>query len=120
MSCDGCQQLPDFPCMAAGQKQTLVADFGQFLPPGVTLTGSPTVTSALAASNQGADSNPSARLIGSAVVITPSRGTDLANTGIAQQFLPLGGVTYVLTWTCPRSDGDVAAGYNHVFCAAPA
>lgn len=120
MDC-ACQKIPDFPCIIASlQVQTLVADFGNYLPLGVTLTGTPTVTIAVAADSGTPDPSAATRAAGPPYVVTPTQGTAVPNTGIALQVRQMvAGVKYLLTWSCARSDGDTLAAFNHITAVAP-
>ena len=108
------------PIDAVIQKQTIALDFGQFLPSGVVLTGTPTVTLSVVS---GVDATPSSRLSGLPKIgtVAPQQGgSGVANTAILQQLVGLlGGVTYLVTAYCTRSDGDIASGYCHVAGVAP-
>ena len=100
-----------FPPISPAQKQTFSFDFGQFLPPGVTLTGTPTVALTTV---YGTDSSPLSRITGGptiGTVPTSLGGSGIANTAILfQLFGCLAGVQYVIETVCTRSDGDVAEG----------
>lgn len=102
------------PIDAVVQTQTVAIDFGIFLPPGVTLTGTPTVT---LATTSGTDPSPSSRLKGSPVVgtvPTVQGGSGITDTAILQQVgNVVGGVRYLIVGYCNRSDGDIASGYTH-------
>lgn len=107
----------------AGVPQTVTFDAGLFLPPGVTLTGTPTVALTVAAGSTGTDSNPQSR-----VTIAPEIGTapaalggsGVANAALLVQFTLLGGVTYLVWLECARSDGtDIVSIWCRLSCSAP-
>ena len=119
------QQLCDFPDVVAGlQAQTVWIDFGSFLPPGVALSGTPTVTVSVYQYSAAQDASPASRLTEG-----PAIGTALANVGgtahpnttiFFQLSDLLANVTYLLTYSCARNDGsDEVAGYNHITARAP-
>lgn len=98
------------------QIQTVGVDFGDFLAPGATLAGEPTVTIAVV---QGLDATPNSRLLGNPQIATVPKvegGTGLPNTSILQQVGDLvGGVIYRLQFVCARSDStDVVSAWATV------
>lgn len=109
-----------FPPVAQAQKQTISMDFGQFLPFGVGLTGTPTLALSVAF---GADSSPSSRVTSGPIVGTVSTtlgGSGITNTAILfQVFGCLPGVDYIAEVTCSRTDGDVVEGSARLPCHAP-
>ena len=115
-------QANDFPSIDSTiQVQTLTFDVGSgfYLPPGVTLVGTPTVTITDEAC---LDPSPSSRLLDGPVVgFAPKpKGSGRPNTAILQQVgncFP--GAFYLLVASCPRSDGDVAEIWNHLPCRLP-
>jgi hypothetical protein len=111
----------DFPDIdAVNQVQTLTFDFGRrYLPEGVTLQGTPTVTFAVV-SGEDADfaDRVKSKSIGAA---PPPKGTGRDLCAVLIQVGGLvAGVTYMPKAVCNRSDGDVAELWSHVYCRAPA
>jgi hypothetical protein len=117
--------FPDLPDVIVGQKQTLAFDFGKFLPSGVTLTGTPTVTIAVSDLNgQTAPVTLDSEFTGAAQVGTvtlANGGSAVANAAVLRQMLPTvgGGITYCITITATRSDGDIAKGESHIRVVTP-
>lgn len=113
--------LKNPPPLDAGVPQTVAADFGLFLPSSVTLTGTPVVTIAVAS---GTDDSPNSRLTSAPEIGTVPQaqgGSDAADAAILQQFTLLGGVTYLVQFTCSRSDGtDEVSGWFHLTGVTPA
>lgn len=109
----------DFPDVLMGMGQTLGFDFGDFLPAGVTLSGTPTVVATVV---QGTNPTPDGEFQGAAAVGTISiadHGTGKTNTAIKRRFVPtVAGVQYLLVAKCLRSDGDTAEMSNHVWARA--
>lgn len=108
------------PSVAPAQVQTVTCDFGFFLPSGVTLTGTPTVT--VISDIAGVDPSPSHILSGSPTIGTapPPLGSNVANAAVLQRIASgLDGAIYLLEVTCSRTDGDVAEGYFRLPCEAP-
>jgi hypothetical protein len=109
------------PAVGVNQAQTMGVDFGNFLPPGVTLVGTPTVKLTTSFGN---DPNPQSRISAGPVVgtISPAlNGTGLANTSIIWQVegcLP--DVFYIVELSCARSDPDIAEASTRFPCYAPA
>ena len=94
------------PAIGPNQVQTVAVDFGNFLPAGVTLTGTPTVT--LTVSN-GVDADPQEHVASSAVGTASAAigGTGAVNAAILFQLTGLLlGVVYAVDMFCERSDGD--------------
>lgn len=116
----GMPQLSDFPAIAPNQIQTMAMDFGNFLPPGVTLTGTPDLNISV---RSGFDGTPNSRITaGPTIGTAPSTigGTGKTNTAILFQVSNArNGVVYILEVVCTRTDGDVAEGWNHLPCAGP-
>lgn len=115
--------LNDLPAIAPAQIETLAADFGFFLPPGVTLTGAPTFT---VTDENGIDTNPSHILSGPPTIGTaaPPSGSGVQYAAVLQQVKQcVAGANYLFEVTCQRSDGlpiqNVAEGYFHMPCVAP-
>lgn len=118
---DAMPAVRDFPPIdALIQKQTLGVDFGLFLPPGVTLTGTPTVSISV---TQGVDPNAAERLLASPTIgtIQPGQnGTGVIDVSLLQQVgTCLGGVDYLLVFSCDRSDGDNVVAWAHLPCVTP-
>lgn len=113
-------ELQDFPYIAPDQVQTCAIDFGNFLPTGVTLTGTPTLSFTV---HSGIDPNPSSRVLtGPQVGTIPTTlgGTGITNAAVQFQLgTCLGSVIYLISLHCDRSDGDVAQGWSHIACVAP-
>lgn len=111
------EYLEDFPNLQSGtQRQTLYADFGNFLPQGVTLVGTPTCVVSVVI---GVDAAPQSRVLAGPTVGTAVQGSNVANAAIRMQFRGLQGVRYLLTWGCDRSDDDSVADYNQIYCEVP-
>ncbi len=95
----------------------MAIDFGNFLPAGVTLTGTPTIALSV---SYGTDAAPQSRLVGGPVVGTARDGTGIANTAIVFQIGScVAGTIYVIDAYCLRSDGDTAEASAHFQCLAP-
>lgn len=99
------------PPVGPNQLQTMGLDFGKFLPAGVTLTGTPTVTLSV---SSGTDATPAARLTRAGAVGTISTadgGTGVTNAAVLFQVgTCVAKVVYIADVVCARSDGDVAEG----------
>jgi len=113
-------KLNDLPSIAPTQVQTCAIDFGNFLPSGVTLTGTPTIRITL---RSGTDASPQSRLVGGPTVGTAAAaigGTGIANAAILFQIGGcVGGAVYTIETYCTRSDSDVAEGWTRLTCDAP-
>jgi hypothetical protein len=115
-------EMPEFgmlPFVSPAQKQTISVDFGAFLPGGVTLTGSPTVTATV---NSGTDSTPQSRISGGSVGTESlaNGGSGVANTAISFQVSgTLPGVVYIIEVVCTRSDGDIVEAWGYLPSEAP-
>ena len=109
-----------FPPVTPLQKQTLSFDFGKFLPAGVTLTGTPTLT---LTPIYGTDSNPASRITSGPTIGTVSialGGSGVTSTGILFQLFGCpAGVTYIVETVCTRSDGDIAEGSSRLSSNSP-
>lgn len=109
-----------FPSVAPNQKQTISLDFGNFLPSGVTLTGTPTLNWIV---KFGSDPTPTSHVTAGPIVGTISPtvgGSGIADTAILFQILGLlPGVTYIVEILCNRSDGDIAEGSAVLSCVSP-
>ena len=110
------------PIDATLQKEPIAFDFQPYLPPGIYLTGTPTVTCVNAESTEVTDATPSARLVGAPTIDTvdPPDGAGIANTAVLQ-FVGdcIAGVTYLLHAICNRSDTGVASLWVHMKCVQP-
>jgi hypothetical protein len=116
----------DFDPIAPNEKKARAWRFAApnraYLPPGVTLSGTPVVTVTDAAN---VDSNP-VQILGTPIVgnyTDPVTGVaDPANTAVIIEFQNKGvdGADYLFEVTCARSDGDIAEAWNHMRCEAPA
>lgn len=119
MSSENGPYADDFPDALIGQSQTLGFDFGNFLPAGVTLTGTPTVVATVI---EGTNPAPDAEFTSAAAIGTISiadHGTGRASAAIKRRFTPtIANVHYLLVATCTRSDGDVAIMSSHVWARA--
>jgi hypothetical protein len=110
----------DLQPVAPSQVQVVTCDFGLFLPPGTTLTGTPTVT--IIGDLNGADLSPSHILDGAPVVGSAPGpfGTAAASSAVLQRLAGfLSGARYLVQVVCSRSDGDVVEWYFRVPCVAP-
>ena len=112
--------IPPLPAMAPDQVQTMGMDFGLFLPSGVTLTGTPTLTLGVAS---GTDPDPQSHLsFGPTVGTLPTAqgGSGVTDTAIIFQISgAIGEVTYSVEGVCTRSDGDRAEGWVLLPCISP-
>lgn len=108
------------PPVAPNQKQTMAIDFGQFLPSGVTLTGTPTVT---LSTSFGSDPAADSRVVSGPSIGTVSaalNGSGVVNAAIIFQVANcLPGVNYIVESYCDRSDGDVAEASTRFPCNQP-
>jgi hypothetical protein len=110
-------QGPDFSTLDTTEAVNDTFDFGPWLPSGVTLTGTPTVTCSV---YSGSDSAAPSRLVGTPVfVASPSSGATQA--AVLQQIgnNPVAGVTYRLDCSVTTSDGQVLNLWAHQLCQAP-
>lgn len=91
-------------------------DFAKRLASGATIS---TIAAVICTVYQGADSSPSSRLIGSAVIISsPSSGA--ADAAVLQKVgTMLAGVVYRLDATIETSDGQTLNLWGHAPCQAP-
>lgn len=109
-----------FPTIAPKQKQTMGFDFGNFLPAGASLTGTPTL---VVTAKYGTDSSAQSRVSSGPSIGTISAlngGTGIENAAIIfQMFGCLSGVDYTLEVVCTRTDGDIAEGWGILPCKAP-
>lgn len=106
------------PPITPSQVQTLTCDFGYFLPAGVTLEGTPSVTVSDLA---GVDPDPEHILDGGATVGTAPlpNGSNVTNAAALQRVQQgVAGAIYLIEVTCPRSDGDTADGFFRIPCVA--
>lgn len=99
----------DNPPVSVGQKQTIAIDFGQFLPAGVTLIGTPDEDVTVYAFSPEDDVEP-----GDIVAAGPQVGTapiGIGGTGLTDTAIlleiecPTAGVIYDIRLSCGRSDG---------------
>jgi hypothetical protein len=116
-------RLPDFDPVAPDEVQTLAHDFGNLLPSGVSLTGTPTVTITV---HSGTDPAPQDRLvantpqIGTVGASLPLAGSGVPSAAVLFQFSGgVAGTIYVVETRCARSDGDTIVGWNRLPCIAP-
>lgn len=105
------------PAVDQNQKQTLTFDFGRFLPPGVTLSGTPSLTLAVA---NGPDPSPASRITAGPILGTAPQnigGTGLASCAILVQVATcVPGTQYLASFFASRTDGDVASGSSTFWC----
>jgi hypothetical protein len=112
--------VPDLPPVTPAQQQTIALDFGDFLSPGTTLVGTPTLNFTV---ESGVDPTPTSRISGGPVIGTAP--TTIGGTGIADGailFQVAGcveGVTYLAEVVCDCSDGNIAEGFTHLRCVLP-
>ena len=112
--------IGNLPSVGPNQKQTLGIDFGDFLPGGTTLTGTPTATLTI---SFGADPNPQSRISGGPDVGTipvSLGGTGAADAAVILQIYQcVSGTSYVLDVYCNRSDGDIVEATTRFTCDGP-
>jgi hypothetical protein len=105
------------PAVDQNQKQTLTFDFGRFLPPGVTLTGTPSLTLAVA---NGPDTAPASRITAGPILGTAPQnvgGTGLDSCAILVQVATcVPGTQYLASFFATRTDGDIASGSSTFWC----
>lgn len=112
--------IASLPPLGLNQSQTMAIDFGVFLPPGVTLVGSP---SASVTTTFGEDLSPNSRItVPPSIGTVPQNigGTGRANTAVLWRMgecVP--NVVYVVDISCMRSDGDVAEASTRFTCLPP-
>jgi hypothetical protein len=113
-------QFPTFPPVAPSQFQTCAFDFGDTLPNGVTLTGTPTIN---ILHHIGIDPSPGSRIrSGPSVGTVPisQGGSGISNTAVIFQVGNcLNGVVYTIEVVCNRLDSDVAEGWAWLPCVGP-
>lgn len=116
----------DLPDILIGQKQTLSFDFGRYLPSGVTLSGTPTVTITVSELPPGATAPAvlDSEFTGIAQVGTvtvANGGSGVASTAVLRQMLPTVGlgIQYLLVIQANRSDGDIAKSECHIRAVTP-
>lgn len=118
----GMPQIPDFRApVAPSQVQTCAIDFGNFLPSGVTLSGTPSLNVTV---SKGYSSDPNNIINGSPTIGSVSAdegGTGLNNTAVLFQVKGCeAGLIYTIEVTCARSDNsDIVEGWTHLTCIAP-
>lgn len=104
------------PIDATVEQETVTFDYGGILKPGITLTGTPTITCDVYG---GTDPTPDARIIGP-WRIGDSPNTGAPNAAIYQVFgQMLAGVTYRLQCVCTTSDGQTLSLWTHLGCDQP-
>lgn len=113
-------QLITFPQIGPNQQQTMGVDFGQLLPTGVTLTGTPVLTMSVVV---GTDAAVSSRIITTPTIgsiPTVSGGTGLASTAVTWQVGGcLTGVTYQADIYCYTATGDRVETFVRFACGIP-
>lgn len=98
------------------EQETVTFDYGGILKPGITLTGTPTITCEV---YSGTDPTPAARIIG------PWRMGDSPNTGAPNAAIyqlvgnMLAGTTYRLQCVCATSDTQNLSLWTHLGCEQP-
>ena len=115
------QDLP--PIDSTIQEEPIAFDFQPYLPPGVTLTGTPTVLMTVAADSDVADADVGDRILGSPVKgkVDPPHGAGIDDTAVIVLIGQcVAGVTYLLHCHCRRSDGGNASLWTRMKCFAPA
>lgn len=115
------QQVRDLPAFDATEQATTIAlDFGQFLPPGVTLQGTPTVEITV---HTGTDADPQSRsLVTPQIGLAPLTigGSGVASSSILFQLGDcVGGTTYLIWGWCRTTSGDVASLWTHAAVVTP-
>jgi len=104
------------PIDAVVEEETVTFDYGILIVPGVTLTGTPTVTCEV---YEGEDADPSSRLVGE-WTIGKSPNTGEPDAAVYQIVgTMLAGVTYRLQCVCRTTDGQNLSLWNHISCQAP-
>ncbi len=105
----------------AGVPTTISADFGFYLPAGVTLSGTPQVEAIAVLS--GTDPDPESRITGGPSIGTvpvAQKGSGAADAAVLVQLTALGAVEYFIWLTCGRSDGtDLVSAWGTVSCNEP-
>jgi|SRR5579885_2217639 len=108
------------PNIEPNQTQSMALDFGNFLPEGVMLVNGPVLN---IGTLYGFDPNPGQRFVlGPGIVTIPTalNGTGAINAGIAWQVTQcVPGVMYVVSVSCPRSDGDSVEASTRFMCVNP-
>jgi hypothetical protein len=109
--------LPD---VMPHQAQTIAFDFGNLLPPGITLTGTPSV---ILTTSFGPDNAPQSRIVDGPSIGEVDKsvgGTGVANAAIlvvVGNCVP--GTTYIADAYCPRTDSNVVEASVHFQCVPP-
>lgn len=111
----------DLPDISPEQAEPIPFDFGDFLPTGVTLIGTPSVaiTVSQAWVDGAVDGAPQGRAITSPAIgtVLPPDGTGVTNTAIIQMFGGgVHGIIYKLQAVCQRSDNGIAEMTVHMKC----
>lgn len=111
----------DLPDIAPEQVEPIPFDFGDFLPTGVNLIGSPTINITVSQVwLEGAvDASPGGRLVGTPAIGTLEApdGTGLSNTAVIITFGGgVHGIYYKLQVICNRSDGGTVEMTVHMKC----
>jgi hypothetical protein len=99
--------LKNPPPIDAGRKQTITLDFGDFLPAGVTLAGTPAVGGSMVS---GPDVNPASRITSGPTIGPAPSAEDVsgaASAAILVQLQPMAAANneYLVWGYCARSDG---------------
>lgn len=115
--------VKDLQDIAPEQIEPIPFDVGDYLPPGVTLTGTPTITCwQSGAWKTGAiDASAAARLVGSATIVTVAKpdGSGRTSCAATRNFsLGVDGVTYTMKMVCARTDGGTAELHVNMRCVA--
>jgi hypothetical protein len=117
-------RLPDFPAIDTYNTKTLAADYGEYLPSGVQLTGTPNVSLSV---SSGRDPAPQDRIVFGPLITTApvsEGGSGLPNTAVEFQIQPSpanGSIVYIVTFSnLMRTDGtDIESGYCRLPVNAP-
>ena len=116
----GQMRLVSMPSIGPSQEQTMGVDFGEVLPAGVTLTGTPLVTVTV---SSGDDTSPSSRLLRAGIVGTAPKaigGSGVVNAAVLFQVgTCVVDTIYVVDVVCDRTDADVAEASTRFTCLAP-
>lgn len=104
------------PIDASVEEETVTFDYGVAIKPGVTLTGTPTITCEVYG---GTDPDPASRIIGP-WTMGASPNTGAPDAAIYQVFgQMLAGATYRLQCVCTTSDGQTLSLWTHLGCEQP-
>lgn len=118
--------IKDLPDIAPEQIEPIPFDVGDYLPPGVTLTGTPIITCWQSGAWKAGAVDPSAsnRLTGSATIVTVAKpdGSGRSSCAGSKNFsVGVDGVIYTMKMVCGRTDNGTAELHVNMRCvAAPA